>query len=112
MAKDKAKPGIYAGIQSCARSLKCQKPEPAGAGCPGEGRRYRIQSRDELVEDENRRSIPGKGPSSPAIGGIGVWREAVNQVQHPVTTHPAGLVPDPVSENAGSDSQAERRDEP
>src|SRR5215469_4551391 len=93
MAKDIAQSGIKTRIESCAGRLKSHEAEPASSGCPSQGRRYRIQSRDELVEHENRRPILGKGPFRLAIGSNRVWREAVKEVQDPFTLPPTGLIP-------------------
>jgi hypothetical protein len=55
--------------------------------------------------------MPGKLLSRPALGGVRVWREATNEVHDPVAPPAAGLVPQPVGQQTGSDSLAERGDE-
>jgi len=81
MAEDIAESGVDARIETAANCIKRQETEAAGARCPGQGRRYRIQSRDELRDDENRRPITGKSLFSPAIMGFRISCEAVNEVQ-------------------------------
>ena len=54
-------------------------------GCPGKGRHYRVQPWDELGQNDKQKPIPGKGLFRPAIVGVRVSREAVNEVQDLVT---------------------------
>jgi hypothetical protein len=111
MAEEVAKSGIGARIEAGANCIRGQKTEPAGAGCPGKGRHYRVQPWDELGQHDKRKPIPGKGLFRPAIVGVRVSREAVNEVQDLVTPPSTRLVPHPVSQNTGSDSQSECRNE-
>src|SRR5208283_5872671 len=100
-----------ARIETGTNGFKRQEMEPAGAGCPGNRRRYRVQSGDELVQNENRSAIPGKGLFRSTIMGARVSCEAVNEVQDLVTPAPTRLVPHPVGQHTGSNSQTERGDE-
>jgi len=111
MAEDIAESGINARIETGANGFKRQETESAGAGCPGQGRRDRVQSGDELVQNENRSPIPGKGLFRSTIMGGRVSREAVNEVQDLVTPAPTRLVPHPVGQHTGSDGQTEHGDE-
>ncbi len=111
MAEDIAESGIGACIETSANSFKRQEMESAGAGCPGHGRRYRVQSGDELVQNENRIPIPGKDLFRSTIMDVRVSPEAVNEVQDLVTPAPARLIPHPVGQHTGTDRQSERGDE-
>src|SRR5271157_2595503 len=110
MAEDIAKSGIRAGIEAGTNCIEGEETESAGAGYPGQRWRYRVQSWDELGQHEKRNPIPGEDLFRPAIVGIRVSREAVNKMQDLVTSLPTRLVPQPVSQNTGSDSQTERGD--
>jgi hypothetical protein len=113
MAEDVAESGIGGRIEAGAKCIKGQETEPAGAGCTGKGRHYRVQPWDEFGQHDKRKPIPGKGCFRPAIVGVrvSVSREAMNEVQDLVTLPPTRLVPHPVSQHTGSDSQSERRNE-
>jgi len=111
MAEDMAESRINARIETGANGFKRQETESAGAGCAGQGRRYRVQSGDELGHNENRSSIPGKGLFRSTIMGVRVSREAVNEVQNLVSPAPTRLIPHPVGQHTGSDGQTERGDE-
>src|SRR5271157_5867275 len=111
MAEDIAESGVDARIETAANCIKGQETEAAGAGGPGQGRRYRIQSRDELRDDENRRPITGKSLFRPAIVGVRISREAENEVQHLVAAPPTRLVPRPVTQDRSNDRQTEHGEE-
>jgi hypothetical protein len=109
MAEGIAESSISARIEGCARCFKGQEAEPAGAGCPGHGRHYGIQSRDELAKHEQRRPISSEGLFRSAIMGVRVSRgEAVDEVQDLVTPPPPRLIPHPVSQHTGNNSQEKR----
>ena len=76
-----------------------------------EGRGYRVESRDELGDQEKTNAVPSKGFFGPAIVVVRVSREAVNEVQNLLTPSSTSLVPHPISQDTGNDSQTERRDE-
>jgi len=80
MAEGIAESGVGAGIETGAYCIRGQETEPAGAGCTGKGRHYRVQPWDELGQHDKRKPIPGKGLFRPAIVGVRVLREAVNEV--------------------------------
>src|SRR5271157_1098677 len=111
MAEDIAESGVDARIETAANCIKRQETEAAGAGGPSQGRRHRIQSRDELRDDENRRPITGKSLFSPAIMGVRIACEAVNEVQHLVAVPATRLVPWPVTQDRGNDRQTEHGEE-
>src|SRR6185369_2178887 len=74
MAEYMAQPNINAHVETDAQSLKREETEPAGTGYPGQRRRYRVQSGNELGDDEKRGPIPGKDPLRPTIMSVRVSR--------------------------------------
>src|SRR5271166_6153871 len=111
MAEDIAESGVDARIETAANCIKRQETEAAGTGGPGQGRRHRIQSRDELRDDENRRSITGKSLFRPAIMGVRISRESVNAAPQIDATPPTRHVPWPVTQDRGYDRQTEHGEE-
>ena len=111
MAEYIAESAVDARIETRSGCIKCEKTESTGAGGSGQRRCNRIQPWHKLGYNKKPMPIPRKARFRPAIVGLGVSRESVNEMENFVTALPTCLIPDPVRENATSNSQNQRRNE-